>query len=334
MENKASTIQEVAQAAGVSVATVSRVLNDSSRVKEETRKKVLHAINQLNYHPNFLGRDLRRAHTKRILLLSRSLVWPIMSDVYNGVYDAANKYGYVVMAGATNNNIHKERELLQLLTNRFVDGVILINTTLKVKEMNKLSQQYNIAQCFEWNSGENENTCCVSINNEQAAFDAVKHLIDKGHKRIAMISSKSTSSAKLRENGYRRALDSANIPYDEKLLKHGEYTYEDGVKFTKQLLKLNEPPTAIFCINDVLAVGAVNTIKNSGLTVPNDVAIVGFDDTKEAIMAIPEITTISQPKYEMGYKILEMLIHNITNEEKSVEHVFLEHELIIRGSTL
>lgn len=324
------TIQDVAKAAGVSVATISRVLNQSPLVKEKTRIKVEETIKILNYEPNFLGRELRRAETMRVLMLTPSLKFPMLSRIYQGIEDTAKKQGYNVIICSTSNMKSKEEELLQLLKTRIVDGVIMCSTTLSATELNELGKSYSIVQCSEWKQA--ANTCSVGIDNDQAAFDLVTHLIEAGHQRIAMISSKAQNSSKLREKGYKRALEAAGLTFYPEFLKRGDYTYENAEMLTRELMEANEAPTAIFCINDIVAVGCVNTMKKLGKSVPEDIAVAGFDDTKEAVMALPEITTIRQPQYELGCVSMEMLIHNMNSVDKRGETVLLDYELIKRAS--
>ncbi|MBO1514115.1 LacI family DNA-binding transcriptional regulator [Metabacillus bambusae] len=332
MESKNLTIQDVAKRANVSVATVSRVINNSSLVREATRSKVLEVIETLGYSPNFLGRDLRRDQTMRILLLTPSLIWPIMLDLFRGIDDAAQRHGYSVIAAPTTNSKKKEQELIAMLKNRFVDGLIVIGSTLSPQELDDLGKQYSLVQCSEWK--ETKYTSIVSIDDKKAGYDAISYLIKSGHKRIAMIGSKNSGSALLRLQGYQEAIAKAGLKFDESLVKFGDFTYEDGLCLTKDLLKLEDKPTAIFCINDVVAVGCVNALKKNGIRVPDEVAVVGFDDTKEALMSIPEITTIAQPKYELGYRTFELLINQMNQEGSNYQNITLEHNLILRGSTV
>lgn len=330
MKKETVTIQDVAKAAGVSVATISRVLNQSPLVKEKTRVKVEETIKKMNYEPNYLGRELRRAETMRILMLTPSLKFPMLSRIYQGIEDTARQHGYNVIICSTSNARSKEEELLQLLKTRIVDGVIMCSTTLSAAELNELGNSYSIVQCSEWKQA--SNTCLVGIDNEKAAFELVHYLIGAGHKRIAMISSHNQNSSKLREKGYKRALEAAGLPFDTSLLKRGDYTYENAEELTLELLQQDNQPTAIFCINDIVAIGCINAAKKLGKRVPEDIAVTGFDDTKESIMAVPQITTIRQPQYELGSVSMEMLIRRINGEAKRGENVMLDHELIKRHS--
>ncbi|SMF86814.1 transcriptional regulator, LacI family [Paenibacillus uliginis N3/975] len=330
---KSMTIQEVAQLAGVSVATVSRVLNESPLVKEATRQKVLSVIHKFDYQPNLLGRDLRRSETMKVLVLTPSLDRPIFAEIVKGIEDRAKEDGYYVLVCPTSNHLEREKELLQMLKNRLVDGVITFSTTLSEEELSALGQKHSIVQCCEFENA--SYTCCVSINDEQAAFDAVSHFIELGHQRISMIGASTLLySERLREQGYRRALTQHHIPCREEWIKHGGFFHHDGEALTNELLQLPVLPTAIFCMNDSLAIGCVNAIKKKGWSVPGDIAVIGFDNTHEATMSTPALTTVHQPKYDLGYTAMNLLIHNMVHTEKKYENVMLQHQLIKRESTL
>lgn len=333
MQQNAMTIQEVARLAGVSVATVSRVLNDSPLVKEKTRAKVMDVIRKFDYQPNLLGRDLRRAETMKVLVLTPTLDRPIVADIVRGIEDRGKEDGYYVLVCPTSNNEDRERELLRMLQNRLADGVIVTCSTLSKEELSALGQKHSIVQCLEIT--ESSYTCSVSIDDEQAAFDAVSHFVERGHRRIAAIGgSASIQSTRLREQGYRRALGQYALPFREEWVKYGDYEHDLAESLTNELTGLPEPPTAIFCMSDSMGVGCVNAIRRAGLRVPEDVAVIGFDNTREATMSLPELTTIHQPKYDLGRTAMELLIRNMTSADKSYEHAILPHELIVRASTV
>jgi LacI family repressor for deo operon, udp, cdd, tsx, nupC, and nupG len=332
MQHKTMTIQEVARLAGVSVATVSRVLNNSPLVKDNTRAKVMDVIQKFDYQPNLLGRDLRRSETMKVLVLTPTLERPIVADIVQGMEDRGKEDGYYVLVCPTSNNADRERELLRMLQNRLADGVIVIYSTLSKEELSALGQKHSIVQCLEFVDA--SYTCSVSIDDEQAAFDAVSHLVEQGHRRIALIAgSPLVHSTRLREQGYRRALEYYAIPFREEWVKYGDYGHEHAESLMNELMKLPEPPTGIFCMSDNMGIGCINAIHKAGLRVPEDMAVVGFDNTREATMALPELTTVHQPKYELGQTAMQLLIHNMTSSDKSYENAILRHELIVRAST-
>ncbi|MGG4395696.1 LacI family DNA-binding transcriptional regulator [Paenibacillus thiaminolyticus] len=333
MQQKSMTIQEVARLAGVSVATVSRVLNNSPLVKENTREKVLDVIRKFDYQPNLLGRDLRRLETMRVLVLTPTLERSIFADIVQGIEDRGKEDGYYVLVCPTSNYAERERELFQMLQTRLADGVIVISTTLSKEELSALGQKHSIVQCLEFTDA--SYTCSVSIDDEQAAFDAVSHLVELGHRRIAMIGGSTINlSTRLREQGYRRALEQFGIPFREEWVKYGDYEHVDGEALANELMKLPEPPKAIFCMSDSMGVGCINAVRKAGRRVPEDIAVVGFDNTREATMSLPELTTIHQPKYDLGRTAMKMLIHNMTGSNKTYENVILPYTLIARASSV
>ncbi|MFV9568200.1 LacI family DNA-binding transcriptional regulator [Thermoanaerobacter mathranii] len=328
-----ANIREVAKRAGVSVATVSRVLNGSDSVSEETKERVLKAIKELNYHPNLLGRNLRRAETRMILALMPNVSNPFYARVVKGIEDVAHKNGYNVMLCNTDSDINREKAYLELLKNRLADGVIFMAPVMSKEELTLIGQNYPVIQCCEYIEG--AGVSYVSIDNFSAAYKAVRHLIGLGHKRIGMISCENELvSTKQREAGYRKALEDSGLEFDEKLMKYGDYSFKSGVRAAKQLLAMEERPTAIFAISDIMAIGAIRAIKEEGLKVPEDIAVVGFDDISFASMYDPMLTTISQPKYDLGCVAMELLIKHISGKLEEPQRIFLEHELIIRESTV
>jgi len=328
-----STIQDVAKAAGVSVATVSRVLNKSKSVSAETRELVLDTIKKLNYQPNLLGRNLRRTETRLILILLPSISNPFYAMLVKGAEDVAHKNGYNVMLCNTDSDINRERAYLELLKNRLADGLIFMSPEIDKEELTNISEGFPVVQCCEYKEG--ADVPRVAIDNLAAAYKAVKHLVGIGHRRIGMISGRNEYvSTKQRELGYRKALEDSGIDFDDTLIKHGNYGFRSGLRAANQLLSMSNRPTAIFAISDSMAVGAIRAAKENGFKVPVDLAVVGFDDISFASMCEPPLTTISQPKYDLGCTAMEMLLWQIQGKHVETNEIVLEHELIIRQSTI
>ena len=211
------TIKDVARVANVSVATVSRVLNNKNNVSEEAVRAVNRAVEELGYSPNFLGRDLRKSETKRILAIIGTTEQSFYNDVLRGMQDAAYVEGYDVLIVTTRDNAEHEMHLLNMLFSRAVDGAVLLAPRLDSKTISDLSKRYRIAICLE--RLDVNDILCVTIDNERAGFDATSYLIGKGRKRIGLITTQVRSQSSVdRENGYRRALKEAGLPYDEKLV--------------------------------------------------------------------------------------------------------------------
>jgi LacI family repressor for deo operon, udp, cdd, tsx, nupC, and nupG len=328
-----ATIQDVAKEAGVSVATVSRVINGSSKVSPKARKAVLDAIRQLNYQPNLLGRNLRLMQTKMVLVLLPTISNPFYSMIVKGMEDVAHKNGYNVMLCNTNSDVSREKVYLELMKNRLADGVIFLASEMSEEELSQIAMRFPVVQCCEYK--EEARASHVSIDNKAAAYMAVKHLIKQGHRKIGLISCENSFiSTKQREEGYKIALEEEGILVDLSLIKHGDYGFRSGIRAMNQFFIENNVPTAVFCISDSMAIGAIKSIWAKGLKVPKDIAVMGFDDINFASMYSPGLTTIAQPQYDLGCVSMELLLKVIGGEIIEPQTIYLEHELIIRESTL
>ena len=325
------TIKDVAKAAGVSVATVSRVLNKSATVSEAATEQVNAAINKLGYSPNFLGRNLRKCETNVILAVIPSTEHTFYSDIIRGMQTAASEHGYDILLSTSNSTYSIEMRLLNMLFNRTADAAILLGTQLGAEELNDLDKKYNIALCCE--RVENTDVLTVTVDDEGGAYAAVQNLIKFGHKRIAMVSTNGTAlSSADRENGYKKALSDNNIPYCEEYVYRGTYDYFDGSKAFDYFMSLPTPPTAIFCISDLLAAGTVKQALTAGYKVGEDISVCGFDNIQLSGIYTPGITTIEQPCYEIGRTVVNELIHNLNSSNKTRNHIKLDYKIIQRES--
>lgn len=327
------TIREVAAMANVSVATVSRVLNDSGIVSYKARAAVLRAIRETDYSPNLLGRSLRRTETRIVLVLLPTIANPFYSGVVKGMEEIASEYGYNVMMCDTASDPEKEKLYTDLLRNRLADGIIFLSPEMKSNELSELAGQLPVVQCSEYK--EEAGISTVAIDNSKAAYTAICHLINMGHKRISMISVKNDLiSARKREEGYRAALMDHGIRYDAGLIEYGDYSFKSGIRAGNTIIYMKERPTAVFAISDIMAIGAIKAVREAGLQVPNDIAVMGFDNISFSSMCSPTLSTISQPRYDIGSIAMKLLVKQLENGLAARETIFLEHELIIRESTM
>lgn len=327
-----ATISDVAQKADVSVATVSRVLNGSSRVSPETALRVRRAIAELDYRPNLLGRNLRRTKSERILVLLPNIANPFYAEIVKGIEDVANRNGYSIMLCNTDSDPEREKKHIRMLKGYLADGAILMASEMTCEELTELSREVPIVQCCEYRAG--LTISHVSIDNEMAAYQAVNHLVGLGHRRIAFIGARNHFlSSALRKDGYIRALKEAGIAFDQVYCGYGDYSYKSGFRIMKQLLGLNLRPTAVFCVSDLMAIGAIRSAMEENLRIPRDLAVCGFDNIYFSSMFKPTLTTVSQPMYDLGCTAMEVLINIIEGQTKGAAHYFLDHELIIREST-
>lgn len=326
------TIKDVARAANVSVATVSRVLNKKSNVSEEAIEAVNKAVESLGYSPNFLGRDLRKSETRRILAIIASTEQSFYSEVLRGMEETASAKGYDVLIATTRDDPKHELHLLGMLFSRSVDGAVLLGPKLDAETISGLAQNHNIAMCLE--RLENCNVLTVTIDNVKAGRDAVNYLIRKGKKRIGLITTEQRSQSSIdREIGYRQALEENGIEYDESLVYYGTYDAESGTKGCEYLMNLPEPPEAIFSISDMIAIGAMNYALKKKIDIGKDLLFFGFDDILYSHIFVPHLSTVQQPCFLQGKLVVEKLIDNMKTDKPDKSLYKLPHSLILRETT-
>ncbi|MFX1820681.1 MULTISPECIES: LacI family DNA-binding transcriptional regulator [Micrococcaceae] len=327
-----ATVQDVAKTAGVSVGTVSRVLNGSPAVSAASKEKVKGAIRELNYRPLASARDLRRDRTMRLLALAKSLDSPVISEAFRGFGDAAALSGYVSLIAPTSGDLEREQQLVDMLRNGSVDGLILFSPTMPDADVEALAGQLSVVQVCE--IVDSEAAFGVSIDDRRAAVDITRHLLATGSRRLAMIGNRAARSGRLREEGFLAAVREAGLQPEHLLFAEGEFGFHAGRRLTRELLLLDPLPDAVFCGSDTVAAGCVREITDAGLRVPDDIAVAGFDDSVQAEMCVPELTTIRQPAYEMGRVAFEALFARMTEPgEHRRGRTFLPHELVVRDST-
>ena len=326
-----ANIQQVAKEAGVSVATVSRVLNGQNSVTPKTRLKVEVAIEKLNYEPSALGRNLRNSESRLLLILIPQISNPFYFEIIKGIEDTAIRHNHNILLCETDSKSEREEIYFELVRNKMADGIISMDPAVDIEKLKLLAKRHAIIQCSEYSI--DSGIPYVTIDNEKAAYQAVNHLIQLGHKKIALINSDETYLyARKRKMGYKRALKKHGIQVNEDYIFHNKsLIFESGQQTMKKILELEDRPTAVFAVSDLLAIGALKEINANGLNVPNDIAIIGFDKIEFSNMTHPTLTTIAQPMYKMGTTAANMLLKKIKGED--VESIILEHELVVREST-
>jgi DNA-binding LacI/PurR family transcriptional regulator len=330
-------IKHVAEKSGFSTATVSRVLRNYSGVREKTRKKVLEAVSELNYEVNAVARSLRQEKTYSIGIVVGNVLSQFYSVIAKSVEDTANKFGYNTILCNGDENPEKELNYLKVLKSNRVDGIILTPTGKNSEYVNNLISSGTKVVLLD-RVIEGVDCDAVLVDNANGAYKAVKYLIDQGYKRIGIINGyldRTTGAERLK--GYLQALAEANIAKDNSLIKIGDFKKESGKKLTKELLKQVNKPEAIFVTNIDMSMGALSAIKEMGISIPDEIGIICFDDSEWAPIITPPITVIRQPVYQLGSTASELLIKNIENNEKDLIHkskiIILQTELIIRDST-
>jgi len=324
-------MSEVAKLAKVSTSTVSRVLSNAPYIAEETRQRVLEAVKSLNYKPNRLASNFRKRSSKTVVVVLPDITNVFFSKIIQGLQTVAKESDYHVLLGDTGNNLQLEKEFIELVKERLVDGLILTTARIPKEEILAASQIMPVVLACEYIDGYDVPTVC--IDNIIAARQATEHLINLGHKKIAFITGPlGIILSKDRLDGYRQALLLNEIFIDESLIQEGDFTVKSGYDITMKFLAVESPPTAIFASNDEMAVGAIKAIKQKGFRVPEDIAIVGFDDIPLCNIVEPELTTIAQPRYDIGCQAMEMLLKIIKGDSLERRQIVLPHKLEIRDS--
>ncbi len=330
----AATITEVAKHSGLSVATVSRVLNHSANVSEESRLRVLRSIEELDYSPNMLGSNLRKMRSGQILVLVPTINNPFYSTVIEGVQNVAQIRGYRVLVANTYSDSEQLRQYVQLLRQRLVDGLIILHPVMETLELGNIGRHYPIVQCSEFDTRVKHPY--VGIDDRSATKMAAMHLVSMGRKKIAMLNSDLRFGyARRRQEGFERTLEEAGIPVRRDWIKYAiEIHFDRAVAVATELLSGEEYPDAIFCVSDVYAAACIKAARQRGLRIPEDVAIVGFDNIDISMMTDPPITTVNQPMLQLGSEACKMLLTRIDQPEIELSNMLLPADLIVRQSTL
>jgi LacI family transcriptional regulator len=329
-----ANIKDIAQAANVSTATVSHVINGTRYVSQEVQIRVVDAMERLNYRPSAVARGLRTKRTNTLALIIPDITNPFFTDFTRGFQDAADEKGFLVVLCNTDRLLDREIRFLETMWQQRVDGIILNPSKVTADDLRQIKAARIPVVMIGSQIGLNDFDI-VMVDNVRGGEDAVQHLCDLGHKRIGLVSGmRTSSSALLRYQGYCQALQKNDIPYNEELVAEGEFTYDGGCQCMRQLLSLPEPPTAVFAVGDVMALGAKTAIEEAGLKIPADISLIGFDDIPEVSRTKPALSTITQPKYEMGQVAAEVLFEQMDNDNKlSRRKIILEHRLVVREST-
>ncbi|WP_040214114.1 LacI family DNA-binding transcriptional regulator [Clostridium polynesiense] len=329
----AASIKDVAKEAGVSIATVSRVLNDIDVVNEETKKKVQDAIQKLGYRPNIVARSLKTQRTKTIGILIPDISSQFYPEIVRGAEDVSNIYDYNVILCNSDLDEEKEKEYLRVLKEKMVDGVLYMSSSLK-PEITDLIRELDLKTVLIESSDEEGIFPSVTIDNVKAGYDAANYIIKKGNKDIAYIgASKDSSNAwAQRYKGFEKAMKENNLEINEDMVYFGDLRTETGYKGIRKILKKASSIDAVICASDEVAMGAINTLREHQLSVPQDVDVIGFNNIYSAQVYYPNLTTVAQPMYDMGSIAMRMLIKLINQKTIEQGHYVLDHEIIERDS--
>ena len=327
-----ATMKDVAQLAGVSTATVSRALMNPEKVSSTTRKRVESAVLEAGYSPNSLARNLRRNESKTIVAIVPDICDSYFTEIIRGIEDVAVENGYLVLLGDSGQQKKRESSLVNLVFTKQADGMLLLGTHLPF-DVSKPEQKNLPPLVMACEFAPELELPTVHIDNLTSSFEAVNYLTQMGHSKIAQISGPDDAAlCQFRNQGYQQALRRAGITMNPTYKEMGDFTFESGQKAVTKLLSLPEPPTAVFCHNDAMAIGAIKGAKAAGLKVPQDLSVVGFDDIQFAEFCDPPLTTITQPRYEIGRQAMLMLLEILKGRDVHAGSRLLETHLKIRES--
>lgn len=329
------TIKDIAEKANVSVATVSRVVNNKSKgVGEETRKRILDLVREYNYQPSAVARGLVTKKSKIIGLIIPDLTNPFYPKMAKGIEDVAHENGYNIILCDGNNSKEKEAAYLDFLNEHYVCGIIYNNFhNISDVILDKILKT-SLPLVFIDSKPDVKGCKCVYLDNQKAMYDLVEYLINNGHRRIGFMTGPLDSySINERYKGYINALQDNNIPIDSDLVIQGDYVFKDGYDAMGDLLKKTSDITAVACCNDLMAIGALEKLEDMGIKVPDDISVAGFDNIDMTRLVRPRLTTVAQPIYDMGRQAASMIISIIEGKAKEVQdNVIFEPSLVIRDS--
>jgi LacI family transcriptional regulator len=328
------TIKDVAQLSGISKTTVSRVINNKGYVSEEKKALVLKAMEELEYYPNLAARRLRGQLTTTIGVIVPKITNPFFSYLVDAIEEAAYEKGYQVLIFQSNEDPKKELTFLNLLKTKQVDGVIMTSVENDWTKIKSFIKHGPIVLCNVYI--ETSTVPTVRLNQYKGTYDGIKHLIERGHRKIAYCTGgffKKEGKGKERNQGYQKALEEADISINLNWIFVNQHSIEDGKQVLRKILEMEEKPTAVFTGSDEVASGMIAEASVHGVRIPDDLAIMGFDDQPIARVVSPKLTTIKQPVDQLGEKAVEIIIDELNNAQSIDQYYELPIELIIRQST-
>ncbi|MCD6385946.1 LacI family DNA-binding transcriptional regulator [Candidatus Sumerlaeota bacterium] len=327
------TIKDLARALHLAPSTISMALNDHPRISPETKKRVKTLARKMHYSPNVIARAMVRKRTHLIGVIISDIMSSFFPEIIQGIEDVVSEYFYSVILCATENNPARERHYLSLLKQKGVDGIIAqpLPGSKNLRYWQYLTR-HKMPVLFILQRLPSDNTPYVIVDNYQGGYIATQHLIECGHRVIAHLAGpRHFKISQERRKGFIEALREAGLVVYESLIKRTRFNFKDGYKKTLELLHHRPRPTAIFACSDIVAIGAIHAIREQGLRVPQDVAIIGFDDLFFASFSEVPLSSIAQPKYEIGMRAAQKLLQLIEGEK--VESEILKPSIVVRQSS-
>lgn len=332
----AARIKDVAIRAGVSTATVSHVINNSRNVSDPIKMRVYEAMEELHYYPNLIARSLRSRKSNII-----GLIVPIRAQdnansfffsVANGIESVLKKEGYHLVLSNSREDYAEELERIHIFNNQIIDGLILA-PTYGMEQHKREALFGNYPVVFIDRKSQHGSGDCVVVNGAQGTYEGVKALVQRGHRRIGFIAGlMGISTTEERLAGYKTALADHGIEVDEALIKSGEMSWRTGYTLTEELWSQGSGMTALFVANNAMSLGALRYLRDNRISIPEQVALIGFDDYEWTHTATPPLTVVRQPSYELGVRAAEVLLNRIYHPHMEAQEIILDSELILRSS--
>ncbi len=324
-----STIKDVAKKAGVSISTVSYIINNKKKVRPQTKELVLKAIKELNYSPNLVARSLKTKKTHSLGVIVPDLSNMFFTEIIKGIEDIASKDGYVIILCSTYEDVKKEEKDLNTLLNKDIDGLIFIGTgKTSIRNISKSTPVVLVDRKL------GSSFLSVMVDNKKGGTLATDHLLSRRDSEVFLFTGPLTINTYFeRMNGYIEALKKHGYEYNEKLIINCDINYDGGISAFESLIKSNSNVRSIFAANDLIALGVERAVLKNGLKIPDDIMIVGYDDIPTSSIVNPSLTTIKQPTYQMGVTAAKLLFGQLNNKSLDSKHIILEPELIIRETT-
>ena len=327
------TIKDVARHAQVSVTTVSHVINATRFVSAGSRERVLHAVATLNYVPSALARSLKNNRTHTVGMMIPNSSNPYFAEIIRGIEDTCFDAGFNVILCNSDDDPRKQGQYIRVLAEKQVDGLIVLSSGGD-DELGAHLRNANMPQVLVDREVEHLSADLVEVNHESGGYLATRHLLELGHRRIGCITGPlQLSSALQRLQGHHRALAEAGVDADRGGLVEADFTSGGGFTAMQRLLALTTPPSAVFACNDLMAIGALCAASSAGLRVPQDLSVIGFDDIALAAYSSPPLTTVAQPKHQMGELAARLLLQRIAEPGRPHQREILQPQLCVRSST-
>ena len=329
------TIKDIARYAGVSTATVSKVINKKdSNISEDTRAKVLRVVKEYGYVPNRVASSMVTKKTKTLGLVIPNIANPFFPEVARGAEDKANQEGYNLILCNTDDKVEKEDSYISMLQEKMVDGIIFTASSGRLTISESLKKINVPVITVDRDIEDLKTKGKITVDNVSGAYAAVKYMLSRGYKRIIHICGPLTSTpTKMRILGFEKAMIEAGYNKEDLLVIDGEYLSHSGEEAIMKVINSGYKFDGVFCGNDLIALGAIKALKRNNYIIPNDIGIVGYDDIYMSRMIDPELSTVNQPTYDMGYKAAELLIKMLSDEDVEDNEVILGTKLIVRGTT-